>query len=57
MTNRFHFRLLLQVLLAALVLNVIVPGVSAANAEECVHAAIPPLEIYIRCRNIFSDVE
>jgi 2,3-bisphosphoglycerate-independent phosphoglycerate mutase len=34
MTNRFHFRLLLQVLLAALVLNVIVPGVSAANAEE-----------------------
>ena len=34
MTNRFHLRLLLQVLLAALVLNVIVPGVSAANAEE-----------------------
>ena len=34
MTNRFHFRLLLQVLLAALVLNVIVPGVSAANAEK-----------------------
>ena len=34
MTNRIHLRLLLQVLLAALVLNVIVPGVSAPEENK-----------------------
>ena len=34
MKNRIRFRLLLPMLLAALVLSAVVPGVSAANAEE-----------------------
>ena len=34
MKNRIRFRLLLPMLLAALVLSVVAPGVSAANAEE-----------------------
>ena len=34
MKNRIRFRLLLPMLLAALVLSAVAPGVSAANAEE-----------------------
>ncbi|MER2236074.1 MAG: hypothetical protein ABS901_06950, partial [Candidatus Limivicinus sp.] len=34
MKNRIRFRLLLPILLAALVLSAVAPGVSAANAEE-----------------------
>ena len=34
MKNRIRFRLLLPMLLAALVLSAVMPGVSAANAEE-----------------------
>ncbi len=34
MKNRIRFRLLLPMLLAALVLSAVMPGVSAANTEE-----------------------